>query len=331
MKTFSPLTLKRAFSILAVLILLATILPPATVAAPPKDGAVVYYVQYGDTLFSISRRFATTVPAIQAANGLVSDYIYVGQRLIVPVGVSYPPPAPPPTNFTCKYTVQYRDTIFSIAYRYRVSVASLMQANFLYSPYIFVGQQLNVPCVNPPPPAFPTYTVQSGDNLFRIAIQFGTTIYAIAVVNGIPNPNLIFVGQNLIIPYPNTVVYPTVPTITPTVAGTVVGTVTPTATATITGTTGNVCSGTCSVVLRNLAYEPQTYTITTGTTVLWLNIDTVTHTVTAGTPGNITPNSFRSSQLGTNQTYNYTFNTPGTYPYFCEIHGAQMTGTIIVQ
>ncbi|MBI4789253.1 MAG: LysM peptidoglycan-binding domain-containing protein [Chloroflexi bacterium] len=329
MKTCSPLTLKRAFSILAVVVLLTTILPPATVAAPPKDGTIVYFVQYGDTLFSISRRFATTVPAIMSANGLASDYIYVGQRLIVPVGVSYPPPAPPAQNFGCKYTVQFRDTIFSIAYRYRVSVASLMQANFLYSPYIFVGQQLNVPCINPPPPAFPMYTVKQGDNLFRIAIQYGTTIYAIAVVNGIPNPNLIFVGQNLVIPYPNTVVYPTVPTITP--SGTGTPTVTPTATATITGTTGGACTGTCPVVMRNLAYEPQSLTVTAGSTVTWLNIDTVTHTVTAGTPGNITPNSFRSSQLGTNQTYNFTFNTAGTYQYFCEIHGAQMTGTIIVQ
>jgi len=31
------------------------------------------------------------------------------------------------------------------------------------------------------------------------------------------------------------------------------------------------------------------------------------------------------------QTFSFTFTVPGSYPYFCEIHGAQMTGTITVQ
>lgn len=110
MKTKNLLTTKRALSVLAVIVLLATVVPPAIVAAPPQDGSVVYYVQFGDTLFSISRRFGTTVPAIMTANGLTTDYIYAGQRLVIPVGGSNPPtvspPPPTPGSFTCKYTVQ---------------------------------------------------------------------------------------------------------------------------------------------------------------------------------------------------------------------------------
>src|SRR5215468_1163757 len=45
-----------------------------------------------------------------------------------------------------------------------------------------------------------TYTVQSGDNLFRIALRFGVTTSALASFNGIVNPNLIFVGQVIKIP-----------------------------------------------------------------------------------------------------------------------------------
>jgi LysM repeat protein len=58
-----------------------------------------------------------------------------------------------------------------------------------------------------------TYTVQRGDTLGRIATQFNTTVVAFAQLNGITNPNRIFVGQVLIIPptggaisQPNTVI-----------------------------------------------------------------------------------------------------------------------------
>src|SRR5215831_2479284 len=54
-----------------------------------------------------------------------------------------------------------------------------------------------------------TYTVQPGDNLFRISLRFGVTIAAIAQANNIPNPNLIFVGQVLTIPAPGTAPQPT--------------------------------------------------------------------------------------------------------------------------
>jgi len=50
-------------------------------------------------------------------------------------------------------------------------------------------------------PAGPTtYIVQPGDNLFRIALRHGTTVEAIAAANGIANPQLIYVGQELVIP-----------------------------------------------------------------------------------------------------------------------------------
>src|SRR3954468_12379944 len=45
-----------------------------------------------------------------------------------------------------------------------------------------------------------SYTVQPGDNLYRISLKFGVTQAVIAQANGITNPNLIFVGQVLQIP-----------------------------------------------------------------------------------------------------------------------------------
>jgi putative chitinase len=46
----------------------------------------------------------------------------------------------------------------------------------------------------------PVHVVQRGENLYRISLRYGTTVQAIAWANGIRNPNLIYVGQRLIIP-----------------------------------------------------------------------------------------------------------------------------------
>lgn len=58
----------------------------------------------------------------------------------------------------------------------------------------------------PTPTTFPTgqvmHVVQRGENLFRIALRYGTTVEAIASANGIANPARIYVGQMLIIPSP---------------------------------------------------------------------------------------------------------------------------------
>lgn len=63
-------------------------LGPTTTSTPTGQGQeveyVIYIVRYGDTLYSISRRYRTTVEAIKAANGLTSDQIQVGQRLRIP-------------------------------------------------------------------------------------------------------------------------------------------------------------------------------------------------------------------------------------------------------
>jgi LysM repeat protein len=42
--------------------------------------------------------------------------------------------------------------------------------------------------------------VQRGENLFRIALRYGTTVQAISNANGIANPSMIYVGQKLVVP-----------------------------------------------------------------------------------------------------------------------------------
>ena len=56
------------------------------------------------------------------------------------------------------------------------------------------------------------HVVQAGENLFRIALRYGTTVEAIAKANGITNATLIYVGQVLTIPGASGGTPPTPPT-----------------------------------------------------------------------------------------------------------------------
>ena len=70
--------------------------PVPTSGGPPPTGSQHYTVRAGDTLWAISQRFGVSVDAIKLANGLVSNIIFVGQDLLIPVAGSVSPPPPPP-------------------------------------------------------------------------------------------------------------------------------------------------------------------------------------------------------------------------------------------
>jgi len=104
----------------------------------------VHVVTRGDTLYSLARRYGTTVYAIVQANGLRnSDWIYVGQRLVMPTSGTTQQTA---TSGT--YVVQRSDTLSSIAYRHGVSVQALASANNIHNTdLIYSGQRLVIPAV----------------------------------------------------------------------------------------------------------------------------------------------------------------------------------------
>jgi LysM repeat protein len=85
-----------------------TALPADTAAAARQPAAMdglstAYTVRSGDTLAKIAARFGTTVRAIMLANGLKnSDFIYVGQQLIIGGGGGDLPPATPAPKSTAR-------------------------------------------------------------------------------------------------------------------------------------------------------------------------------------------------------------------------------------
>ena len=69
--------------------------------------------------------------------------------------------------------------------------------------FIYVGQVLRIPGAGSPAPQpsdVCVYWVKAGDTLTKIALQYNTTVWAIAIANNLANPSFIWVGQQLIIP-----------------------------------------------------------------------------------------------------------------------------------
>lgn len=181
-----------------------------------KDGGdgerIVYRVKRGDVLGKIAIRYGTSVAKIKRWNGLKSDRIRVGQRLIIYRGGNGPAAsssgssssssASSATGEKIIYTVKSGDVLGKIAIRHGVSVASIKKWNGLKSDKISIGQKLTIYTDGGPAASGSgektVYTVKSGDVLGDIAIRHGVTVSQIKKWNGLKSDR-IRVGQKLTI------------------------------------------------------------------------------------------------------------------------------------
>jgi plastocyanin len=94
-----------------------------------------------------------------------------------------------------------------------------------------------------------------------------------------------------------------------------------------------------SVTIELVAFKPPELSVDAGATVTWTNEDPGAHTVTSGTveqdatgaAATSADGTFASGQLENGKTFSFSFDEPGTYAYFCEIHPATMRGEIQVR
>jgi len=77
-------------------------------------------------------------------------------------------------------------------------------------------------------------------------------------------------------------------------------------------------------------FIPSTVVITVGGTVTWENTDTAAHTSSSGTPADGPDGVFDSSLIMAGSSFSHTFDSTGTFDYFCMVH-PWMTGTVIVE
>ena len=108
-----------------------------------------------------------------------------------------PEPNPGDIGVLLTYKVQGGDTLWSISKRFGTTVDRLAELNHISNPnIIYRGQILEIPDI----PGAIIYQVKSGDTLWAIADRFGTSVSELVFTNAIANPNLIYVGQVLVIP-----------------------------------------------------------------------------------------------------------------------------------
>lgn len=92
-----------------------------------------YTVQSGDSLYSIARRFNTTVDELKTINNLTSDILSIGQKLLIP------------SSTERTYIVKSGDSLWKISREFGVSVNEIRKLNNLTSDILTIGQQLIIP------------------------------------------------------------------------------------------------------------------------------------------------------------------------------------------
>jgi putative chitinase len=125
----------------------------------------------------------------------------------------------PPPGVLGYHTVRAGENLYCIGRAYGVDPFAIASHNGILNPnLISVGMVLAIPnapktlppgrvCARqfngtPPSPGGCrwNHTVVYGENLYRISLHYGVSMYAIAQANGISNLNLIYAGQTLCIP-----------------------------------------------------------------------------------------------------------------------------------
>jgi LysM repeat protein len=127
------------------------------------------------------------------------------QPALLPTQAATPTATTAGSSAETTYVVQPGDNLYRIALRFGLRYEDLAVYNHIVDPTrIQPGQVIRIPGGSTPgtPPAQgeTLYTIQRGDNLFRIALRYGLNYVYLASYNGITNPNRIAVGQVIRIP-----------------------------------------------------------------------------------------------------------------------------------
>ncbi|MGN1323902.1 MAG: LysM peptidoglycan-binding domain-containing protein [Bacilli bacterium] len=164
--------------------------------SPSGVSTNTYIVKSGDSLYSIARKFNTTVDELKRLNNLSSNLLNIGQVLRLPTGK----PTQVVPSDTDTYIVKSGDSLYKIANAYNTTVDELKSLNNLSSNILSIGQVLKVPkSASSEITSTIDYVVKSGDNLYAIARKYNTTVNEIKSLNNLGS-DILSVGQILKIP-----------------------------------------------------------------------------------------------------------------------------------
>lgn len=187
---------------------------------------VVHQVGEKETLYGLSKRYGTTVADILAVNPTADAGLEVGQILKIPYGGKPKAPDAVKTAQGTVHRVAAKETMFSIARHYNVSVDDIKAWNNLKDGNLSVGQEILIKpkAAEPPveakpavtPSAARTHTVAPKETLFSIARTYGMTVAQLKEWNGL-TADEVKIGQVLTVAAPAPGTAPVVPNPAPVV------------------------------------------------------------------------------------------------------------------
>ena len=113
---------------------------PSSSTDTDNNQNTTYTVSSGDSLYSIARRFNTTVDDIKRLNNLTSNNLSIGQVLKIPSSST-----DTGNNQSTTYTVSSGDSLYSIARRFNTTVDEIKRLNNLTNNNLSIGQILRIP------------------------------------------------------------------------------------------------------------------------------------------------------------------------------------------
>ena len=155
----------------------------------PYISESTYIVKSGDSLYSIAKKYNTTVDEIKKLNNLTSNSLSIGQILNMPLSE---------VVLVNEYIVKSGDSLYSIANKYNTTVNELKSLNNLSNNTLSIGQVLKLPKVDEIV-TVNEYIVKSGDSLYSIAKKYNTSVDELKSLNNLTS-NMLSVGQKLNIP-----------------------------------------------------------------------------------------------------------------------------------
>lgn len=154
-----------------------------------QENWATHVVQAGDSLWKIGQRYGLSVQQLKELNGLTSDILYVGQKLLV-------------KQAQVIHVVQNGDTPWLISRQYGVPLDDLLAANNLtQDSVLYVGQRLVIPTGGQASERdFMYYTVKEGDTPWLISRRYGVPLSELMALNNLDAGSYLYVGQVLKIP-----------------------------------------------------------------------------------------------------------------------------------
>ncbi len=185
----------------------ATSIPLVRVTVPPGEDCI-HEIRAGETLFMLSLAYGSTVDEIAAASEIDNpDRIAVGQRITIPgcgtAGFAPPPTSAPPSTSdpsAIEATAVSEEVEITEAEDEEDFSALVQQAQdaILSNAQAGAADEFSAQSAIATPGR--SYTVQRNDTLLGIALQFGTSIDALASLNNIADVDDVKAGDELLIP-----------------------------------------------------------------------------------------------------------------------------------